>query len=447
LYCDDTSGNVSKKWNKHNSVLLTFAGLPRRKIQNLSNIHFLSTSNIAPPLEMMEYIIFTIQKGGEDGIPVWDCLLDEEILLVPWVLAFQGDNPMASEFASHIGMKGKYFCRICHAFGSDSSQRPPGHAGELQRLEDFLKPGVPRSKAETIRNLEAQLKRVLEGAPSAVNHMATETGTKDKYLQHFIDQLSEKCRKIKDDLKNSSRGERMSTDTEIASALQAMRHSLPANLFNPALMVDDFDPHADSPVELLHVVLLGVVKYWWRDAVSRQDSEGRKKLIARINSVDSGGLSIKPPEGHILVHYAGSLVGRDFRVILEMAPFILINMIPKRAYEAWLSLVRLAPLLYQPEISDIDKYMASSPVKRLRLAEAYQKNYRRTWRTPFSTSLHRRHFGIHNGSINQSSTSSFTFLFTSGVSALRSSMQPKDLNLTTQSSVSAVFIRTVTHQA
>ncbi|KAJ6555270.1 hypothetical protein B0H10DRAFT_2169642 [Mycena sp. CBHHK59/15] len=28
LYCNDTSGNTSKKWNKHNSFLFTVAGLP-----------------------------------------------------------------------------------------------------------------------------------------------------------------------------------------------------------------------------------------------------------------------------------------------------------------------------------------------------------------------------------------------------------------------------------
>lgn len=27
LYCDDTSGNMSKKWNKHNSWLFSAAGL------------------------------------------------------------------------------------------------------------------------------------------------------------------------------------------------------------------------------------------------------------------------------------------------------------------------------------------------------------------------------------------------------------------------------------
>ena len=57
LYCDDTSGNMSKKWNKHNSFLFTAAGLPRQEVHQESNIHFLSTSKVAPPLEMLDAIV------------------------------------------------------------------------------------------------------------------------------------------------------------------------------------------------------------------------------------------------------------------------------------------------------------------------------------------------------------------------------------------------------
>jgi hypothetical protein len=57
MYCDDTSGNLSKKWNEHNSFLFLPAGLPHEHSQKEYNIHFLSTSNIAPPLEMLDSII------------------------------------------------------------------------------------------------------------------------------------------------------------------------------------------------------------------------------------------------------------------------------------------------------------------------------------------------------------------------------------------------------
>ncbi|KAJ7936636.1 hypothetical protein B0H13DRAFT_1514831, partial [Mycena leptocephala] len=47
LYCDGTSGDISKRGNKHNWFLFTAAGLPRKFVHHESNIHFLSTSNVA----------------------------------------------------------------------------------------------------------------------------------------------------------------------------------------------------------------------------------------------------------------------------------------------------------------------------------------------------------------------------------------------------------------
>lgn len=121
----------------------------------------------------------------------------------------------------------------------------------------------------------------------------------------------------------------------------------------------DFDPNSDSPVEILHVVLLGVVKYWWRDAVSRQNSKGKELLKTRLSSVDVAGLNISPLRGHTLVQYAGSSVGRDFRVILQVAPAVLQGLIPPAHHEGWLSLCRLAPLMFQPVIEHLPTYLVS----------------------------------------------------------------------------------------
>ena len=57
LYCDDTSENLSKHWNKHNSFLFTPAGLPCAEVHQEYNVHFLCTSNTAPPLEMLDGIV------------------------------------------------------------------------------------------------------------------------------------------------------------------------------------------------------------------------------------------------------------------------------------------------------------------------------------------------------------------------------------------------------
>lgn len=68
----------------------------------------------------------------------WDCHLKEHVLLIVWALAFQGDNPMSSEFANHIGMSGTMFCRICHARGLDAARRDDGDAGLAAWLHDVF---------------------------------------------------------------------------------------------------------------------------------------------------------------------------------------------------------------------------------------------------------------------------------------------------------------------
>ncbi|KZT19673.1 hypothetical protein NEOLEDRAFT_1158985 [Neolentinus lepideus HHB14362 ss-1] len=356
LYCDDTSGNVSKKWNKHNSILFTLAGLPRKYVQLLYNVHFIATSNIASPLEMMESVVETMKELRRDGIEAWDCELKENVLILPWILAFQGDNLMASEFSSHIGMSGKCFCRVCHVRGADEKNRALGDAGEIEQLTEFLKAGIPRTKSDTVANLDAQLQRVLDGAPSAVDSMATDTGTKDKHFQYFVDKLGAECAKVKEQQKTAGLPPGQKT-RELRQKMREYREQLPKELYNPCLQISDFDPSQDSPVEILHVVLLGVVKYWWRDAVSRQNSKGKEELKTRLSSFDTAGVTSSCLRGHTLVQYAGSLVGRDFRLILQVAPSVLQGLIPDVHYQGWLALCRLAPLLFQPMIDNLPEYL------------------------------------------------------------------------------------------
>lgn len=122
---------------------------------------------------------------------------------------------------------------------------------------------------------------------------------------------------------------------------------------------EGLDPNRDTPVEILHIILLGFVKYLWCDLVQNQigkNNDKKKLLETRLSSFDVSGLGISPLAGHTLVQYSGSLTGCDFRTIAQVAPFVAYDLVSKDCLETWLALSKLIPLIWQPEIEDINAH-------------------------------------------------------------------------------------------
>lgn len=108
------------------------------------------------------------------------------------------------------------------------------------------------------------------------------------------------------------------------------------------------------------MVLLGFVKYLWRDVVQGQlkNKDAKKALLAtRLNCLDVSGLGLSPLAGTTLVQYAGSLTGRDFRAIAQVAPFVLYDLVSEDCLETWVALSKLVPIIWQPEISDVKSHL------------------------------------------------------------------------------------------
>ncbi|KAJ4473242.1 hypothetical protein C8R41DRAFT_968057, partial [Lentinula lateritia] len=380
LYCDDTSGNTSKRWNAHNSFLFTAAGLPRSEASKEYNVHFLATSNSAPTLEMLDGIADQLHDCQENGIWAWDSKTQRRVLLLVCVLALLGDNPMQSEFACHIGLRGKFFCRTCWVKGKDAKiehatvpeERDTSSGDDesdtqsvdsvstsaskggkrkkrkvfkeslqsmYNRVKSFVKPGKLRTKNETIAALKSQFVHAeTVGTAKKLEEMRTASGIKDTYQMFFINRLLKR---------------RQNLDNE----------PLPASTdpMSPVWRIRGLDPHSDTPVEILHVVLLGFVKYLWRDVIDNQlkkNADKKKELATRLSSLDITGLGIESKlAGDTLVNHYGSLTGSDFRKICQVAPFVLEGFVNNECYQTWLSLSKLVPLIWQPEIKSLDSYI------------------------------------------------------------------------------------------
>lgn len=136
IFMDDVSGNISKQWNKHYVVYMSNANMPREMLEKEFCIRFVSSLPNASPMELMQalkqclkyelLIVFGYKstkfsccsRVGNTGIVAWDCLYNEEVLLVPYGLLWAGDNPMQAEECSHGGLGCNKLCRTCEVGGT-----------------------------------------------------------------------------------------------------------------------------------------------------------------------------------------------------------------------------------------------------------------------------------------------------------------------------------------
>lgn len=160
-------------------------------------------------------------------------------------------------------------------------------------------------------------------APAAANKvksMRTDTGLKDTFQNFFINQLLDSYKKRRGVAnKQAALNSAISgLPQETMSPVWRLRGDQSLLFFGwseliHTIFITGLDPHSDTPVEILHVVLLGFVKYLWRDVIQNQikkNVDKEKELEIRLSSINVSGLGLDAGlSGHTLVNYCGSLTG------------------------------------------------------------------------------------------------------------------------------------------
>ncbi|KAH9817516.1 hypothetical protein DFH28DRAFT_889476 [Melampsora americana] len=110
LYSDDTSGNVSKEWNKHMSIYTIIASLPAKLAYQEFNIHFVATTNTANALELFG---MTVDMSSE-GFLAYNSTLKKDLYVITLPLYYCGDSPMHLEISNTPNPSMTLSpCRIC----------------------------------------------------------------------------------------------------------------------------------------------------------------------------------------------------------------------------------------------------------------------------------------------------------------------------------------------
>ena len=109
--------------------------------------------------------------------------------------------------------------------------------------------------------------------PQAANdRLHQSTGIKDHFFQYLLDNLALMKRANPDQNITALTTEALRKFPKVTfspvwrirgECICLIEMCRPLNLYMPGL-----NPHSDTPVEILHVILLGVVKYFWRASIN-----------------------------------------------------------------------------------------------------------------------------------------------------------------------------------
>ena len=218
----------------------------------------------------------------------------------------------------------------------------------------------------TLQSLFIEAKRL--GTQTKIKKMRTLSGLKDTFQIHFIEKLfSSYKNKCGVDARQAALNDQISmlptAQTKLESPVWRIK-GMP-DLYYLVLAnshMNGLNPHHDTPVEILHIVLLGFINYLWRNIIQNQlknDQQKKDLLTTRLSSFNVAGLRILPLAGQTLVQYAGSLTGRDFCAISQAAPFVSYDLVPANCFSTWVTLSKLIPLIWQPSIENIDEHLVS----------------------------------------------------------------------------------------
>ncbi|KIJ11470.1 hypothetical protein PAXINDRAFT_84506, partial [Paxillus involutus ATCC 200175] len=355
VFMDDVSGNISKQWNKHHVVYMSNALMPREMLEKEFCVRFVSSSPHATPLELMQGLKESIQKAVNDPIVTFDVKYQEEVMLLPYDLFLAGDNPMQAEECSHGGLKCNYFCRTCKVGGTNAEKKTD------EGYMNIFKCGELRTPEETLAQIKNQIELAkLSGGTEKVKTDVSKTGIRDAATTAIVERLLE----LGKSLRKREAGKPVLSEDQVRIQLESELNALLGGLsiddhINPLLGMPGVNIHQDTPTEILHTILLGVVKYFWgQTAYILDKAHSLHTFQTHLESVDKDGLNSPTLGADYIVRYKGGLIGKHFKSLAQVMPYLIYDLVPRTVLDGWIAIGRLVVLLWHTLIEDTETYLA-----------------------------------------------------------------------------------------
>jgi hypothetical protein len=131
---------------------------------------------------------------------------------------------------------------------------------------------------------------------------------------------------------------------------------------NPLLSMTGLNIHQDMPTEILHTILLGVVKYFWGQTIWILDKTHLVKIFqTRLDNINKDGLNSPTLGAEYICWYSGSLIGKHFKSLAQIMPFLIYDLVPSTVLNGWTVIGQLVVLLWHMRIDDVEEYLVCLP--------------------------------------------------------------------------------------
>ncbi|SAL97269.1 hypothetical protein [Absidia glauca] len=269
LFTDDTSGNISKQYNKFDSWSMVCGAPPLEERNRRENTHFLGAVAGSAGLSAMDMVPRMVDdlKALEEDVVMYSAEHGEDVLVVAPLVCITADNPRHSELCGLFGLSTLYFCRFCYYL-------------RTKKTDDYD---------------EERLNRVYLRRTKDHYLAAAATPDRSSLLERILS-----CPIAAKDLGFKNKGA------------------------DDLLQFQSFDPFQDAPVEILHCIFLGVVKYLVTYMVKVMLKNQAEKMARLVKALDdhAGGLGFTRSFRRNLRH-CGSFLGRDFKLLIQILPFLI----------------------------------------------------------------------------------------------------------------------------
>jgi hypothetical protein len=358
-WADDVSGNKSKQYNKHMNMYAQNSCLPGRLLQQEFHVHYVSASPHASSAE--QFAAFRDQVKSTETKPVrsFNAHTNRKCRVILRAPGLPADNPQQSEEACHMGGNANHPCRKCHWGGTKKDKETH------QVYHDCHEPGLARNATEIRTELDEQLRLATLGQDAAIAARQRASGTKDKITEHWIQKALALVAEIKDKEPCCSSG-------DIAARVKKWLDEQPGDKMNPLLDITGLDPSQDTPVEILHSVLLGAFKYIWHFMNTKQWSDKDRHLLAiRLQSTDISGLTIPPLRASYMFQYKNNLIGKHFKTLMQTLAFHVHDVCTPEEFTLIKAAGDLGARLWIPVIDNMDAYLEDLKVAIANLLDAW----------------------------------------------------------------------------